>query len=502
MSKTVELYQQYVNYMQSVADIQYAAAVLQWDQETYMPAKSAPTRARQLATLSVLAHEKLSSNTLEKLLNELLDHPQLNEKQQKNVALSYKDYQKQKKYTPQFVEQLSNASSVAFNAWVKARKENNFSFFKEPLHNMVQLKQQEAAILGYQQHAYNALLNEYEPGCSVNFLDNLFSTLEKPLKALIDKANQLKPIDTSFLKQHFCKTKQWEWGMYLLKALHFDFEAGRQDISEHPFTTNFSSKDVRLTTRIDEHDFANITWSCIHELGHGLYEQGLPEEEYGLPLGTYASLAIHESQSRLWENNVGRSLAFWQYYYPKLQTYFPEQLQVVSVVDFFKAINKISPSLIRTEADELTYHAHIQIRYNIEKLLIEGTLAVNDLPYYWNEQYKQYLNVIVPDDLNGVLQDVHWSHGSFGYFPTYSLGSLYAAQFYAAFIKENSSFIQQLENGNTLSLLQWLRQKIHVQGRYYNSNELCSNITQQTLNVEYFINYMQQKIDTIKLYEK
>jgi carboxypeptidase Taq len=274
--------------------------------------------------------------------------------------------------------------------------------------------------------------------------------------------------------------------------MHFDLEAGRQDISEHPFTTSFSSHDVRVTTRIDEKDFGNMTWSCIHELGHALYEQGLPGDQYGLPLGEPCSFSIHESQSRLWENQVGRSHSFWKFYYPQLQKIFG-QLEKISVDDFYKGINKVKPSLIRTEADEVSYHFHVYVRYQLEKKLIEGSITVKDIPRYWKEEYKKHLGIEVPDDLRGALQDVHWSHGSFGYFPTYSLGSFYASQF---FLKANQlipGLQKQIESGKFDELLNWLRANIHQYGRYYTSEELCSRVSGETLNIKYFIQYLLDK---------
>ena len=285
--------------------------------------------------------------------------------------------------------------------------------------------------------------------------------------------------------------------MDLIKQLGFDFDGGRQDIAEHPFTTNFSSQDVRLTTRIDENDFSNMTWSCIHECGHGLYEQGLPATGYGLPLGEYTSLSIHESQSRLWENNVGRSLDCWRYFFPKAQACFPQSLGDISLPDFYKGINKVQPSFIRTEADELTYHFHVQVRYELEKKLIEGSLQAKDIPAWWNEHYHQLLGVVVPDDRQGCLQDVHWSHGSFGYFPTYSLGSLYAAQFFAFAQKNIPDLTMHITNGEYKPLLNWLRTCIHVHGRKFTSEELCNRITGEGLNIDFFMQYASNKYKEI-----
>jgi len=341
------------------------------------------------------------------------------------------------------------------------------------------------------------LLDEFEKGATVELLDKTFNDLLPTLKNLLDRILQQPQVSDSFLKQHFSKDQQWEWGIELIRNLNFDFDAGRQDISEHPFSVSFNSNDVRITTRIDENDFGNMTWSCIHETGHALYEQGLPDEQYGLPLGEACSYSIHESQSRLWENNVGRSKNFWQYYYPVLQKHFTEQFKNISAEEFYRGINKVQPSFIRTEADELTYHFHVYIRYELEKKLLEGSLSAHDIPAYWNEQYKKYLGVTVPDDKTGCLQDVHWSHGSFGYFPTYSLGSFYAAQFYEIAKSQINALEIEIEGGNTTSLLNWLRQNIHSKGRFFTSEDLCRQVTGSGLDVSHFITYLLQKYASI-----
>jgi carboxypeptidase Taq len=305
---------------------------------------------------------------------------------------------------------------------------------------------------------------------------------------------QQPQVNDDFLKQHFDRSKQWEFGMTVLKDFGFDFEAGRQDISEHPFTTSFNSRDVRLTTRIDENDFSNMTWSCIHELGHGLYEQGLPVEQYGLPLGEAASLTIHESQSRLWENHIGRSLSFCRKYLPLLKQFFPQQFNTIDALQLYKAINKVQPSFIRTEADELTYHFHVMIRYELEKALISNELQTEDIPAYWNEQYRNLLGVDVMSDKVGCLQDVHWSHGSFGYFPTYSMGSFYATQFYRSALGQLGSTDSQL---NTGPILEWLKEQIHSKGRQFLSDELCLRVTGEKLNIQYFLDYLLDKYRNI-----
>lgn len=490
---TAELYEQYKVALQKIADLKFSAAVLQWDQETYMPVKSLTTRARQLATLTETAHNFFTEEKMGNLLEELSQRTNLNENKKRNVELSLYDFNKERKLSSEFVRSLSVAVSRSFQSWMDARRSNSFDIFEQNLNLLIQLKKAETQQLGYEGHPYNALLNEYERGCTVMLLDNTFHLIRQPLKDLITNISTQPQVNDDFLTQPFAKQQQWNFGIELIKKLGFDFEAGRQDISEHPFTTNFSSKDVRITTRIDENHFGNMTWSCLHELGHALYEQGLPEEEYGLPLSEYASLSIHESQSRLWENNVGRSEGFWKHYIQLLRPFFPGQFDNVDARSFFKGINKVQPSLIRTEADELTYHFHVMIRYELEKLLIAGELSAKDIPAYWNEQYKKYLGLEVPDDKRGCLQDVHWSHGSFGYFPTYSLGSLYAAQFFATAEKKVPSLEKDIAEGKTDELLSWLRKNVHQYGRKFTSAQLCEHITGETLNVSYFLDYATRK---------
>ena len=494
---TTDLYQAYTKRMQKIADLRSSSAVLQWDQETYMPVKGAAFRGQQLATLSEISHELFTSEETHRLLIELLGRADLSNEQKRNVELSFEDYTKQKKLPSEFVRKLVETINKSFHSWIEARRENRFAPFEPDLSKLVELKKQEADLLGYKHHPYDALLNDYEKGANVAMINAVFDKMIPELHSILDKILSATPVDNSFLYRHYSKDDQWQFGMQLLKEMHFDFESGRQDISEHPFTTSFSSQDVRVTTRIDEKDFANMTWSCIHELGHALYEQGLPANQYGLPLGEACSLSIHESQSRLWENQVGRSLHFWRHYYPILQRKFQEQLGDVAVDEFYYGINKVQPSLIRTEADEVTYHFHVYIRYSLEKKLIEGTLKAKDIPAFWQEQYKQLLHVEVPDDVHGSLQDVHWSHGSFGYFPTYSLGSFYAAQLFNKAKEENPSLETDVINGRFDTLLVWLRNNIHQYGRYYTSEELCAKICGKPLDTQYFVNYVLDKYQKI-----
>lgn len=494
---TKPTYEDYRNRMSAIADLRYAAAVLQWDQETYLPARGAARRGQQVATLAEAAHERFTADETGALLQHLNGAPELTELEKRNVELSLEDYEKLKKIPASYVHQLARTTQQAFHHWVDARKKNDFSLFSTSLQQLVALKKQEAGYLGYSEHPYDALLNDYDKGSTVSKLDPLFSSLKHPLKVLLDRILQKPVPDNRLLRNTFPKNQQWAFGMKILERIGYDFEAGRQDIAEHPFTINFCAGDVRITTRIDEQDFTNMTWSTIHEAGHALYEQGLPDDQYGLPLGEAASLSIHESQSRLWENHVGRSTAFFGFLEPLLKEHFPGQFDQLHTENLYHAVNTVQPSLIRTEADELTYHFHVMIRYELEKALFSDTLKPEDIPAAWNELYRNYLGITVPDNSRGCLQDVHWSHGSFGYFPTYSLGSFYAAQFFHAATEAIPDLNAELRNGEFAPLLNWLRKAVHTHGRRWNSEELCLKISGEPLNTRYFMDYLLDKYGNI-----
>lgn len=483
--------------MQKIADLNYAISVLNWDQETYLPPKGVAHRAQQISTLSGMAHELFTEENLGSLLVKLSKDKTLNEIEQQNVARTQRDYLKNKKLPTSFVIELSNATSTAFHAWIEARKKEDFSIYIKPLEKMVELQRKKAEIYSYEKHPYNALMDDYEPGATVAEIDTLFKEVKDKLSPFTQAIFKQSKPDNSFMFLKYPYQKQWDYGVDILKQLGYDFEAGRQDLSEHPFTTSFSPQDVRVTTRVDENNLYDMLWSCIHEGGHALYEQGLKPEEYGMPCGQAVSLGIHESQSRLYENNVGRSKAFWKVNYATLQDTFPENLNNISFGTFYKGINMVEPSLIRTDADELTYHFHIMIRYEIEKQLIEGSIAVKDLEKVWNDAYKKYLNIDVPSPKKGVLQDVHWAHGGFGYFPTYSLGSFYAAQFFQKIQQDVPNLENALSNGDAKPLLNWLRENIHQHGQLYSAQELCKKATGESLKFDYFMQYAKNKYKEI-----
>ncbi|HLF62153.1 MAG TPA: carboxypeptidase M32 [Saprospiraceae bacterium] len=489
----MNLYEEYVRKMRRIADIEHAVAILHWDKEVNLPKGASYFRSQQIATLSSMAHEQFIDDSTGILLDRLMSSSDLDADHKRNVELSLRDYHKAVMLPTSFVERLSMAQSEAFTAWIVARDANDFSAFAPAFEHLVFLKREEADLRGYVNERYDALLDIYEPGLTVVEVDRLFDEARDRIIPLIRKIRAGTQADTSFLHEHYPREMQWQFGLEVIRQLGYNFDWGRQDISTHPFTISFSPQDVRITTRIDENDFSNMLWSCIHECGHALYEQGLPVHQYGLPLGSPASLAIHESQSRLWENQVARSKVFWHYQLPRLKAVFPENLTDISLDHFHAAINHIAPNLIRTEADELHYHLHVIIRYEIERELVNTDLSVNTLQDLWNQKYREYLQVDVPDDRKGILQDVHWSHGSFGYFPTYSMGSFYAAQFYQKAEQDIPDLPHEIAEGRYTSLHAWLRENVYAHGRRWDPEDLCRSITGLPLGIDHFITYVKHK---------
>lgn len=480
--------------MRTVADLEKAGAILSWDQETMMPEEGGAFRAQQLATLSGIAHERFTDEENSARLDRLSGSDQLEANEQKNLERIREDFDKARKYSTEFVQELSRAQSEAFQAWRKAKEADDFEIFAPELERMVSLKQKEAGLLGYEDHPYDPLLDSFEPGLKTQEVERVFKGLRARLEPLLSTLkSSSSEAEEGIMYRHYPVQEQLDFSLEVLQAMGYDLKKGRQDLSPHPFTISFSPQDVRVTTRMDANNLHEGIWSSIHEGGHALYEQGLPIEAYGLPEGEACSLAIHESQARLWENIIGRGRAFWQHFFPKLKDRFPENLKDVNLDQFLRAMNTVRPSLIRTNADELTYHFHIIIRFEIEKALIEGSLKVKDVPEVWNQKYEEYLGVEVPSDAQGCLQDVHWSHGGFGYFPTYSLGSLYSAQFYKQASEEQGDLEEKIAKGDLHTLREWLRENIHQWGRLERSGELCKRVTGKELDPDPFIDYAWKK---------
>lgn len=489
-----------MNRLLEIRRIQSAASVLSWDQETYMPAGGGTARAEQIATLEGLAHEKLVSREVETLLTGWVDPatgqaPEgWDEPSRSLLRETWRDFSRAKKLPSAFVVRLSRECSLAQQAWVTAREESRFSKFLPSLKTIIGLKREEAQYLGYRDSPYDALLDTYEPGATIAHLAPMFRELRERLVPLLKKVQGSGvTIDDSCVHQRFDQAKQMEFGRLVLVAMGYDFERGRLDLSAHPFTTSFHPTDVRVTTRVFETDLPSCLFSCIHEGGHGLYDQGLDPRYYGSPLGESLSLGFHESQSRLWENCVGRSRAFWRCFYPVLQHTFPEQLATVPLDRFYAAINRVAPSCIRVEADELTYNLHIMLRVDIEQALIENRIQPDDLPELWNDTMQSYLGIVPQRDADGVLQDVHWSMGAFGYFPTYTLGNLYSVQFFEQADLELPQLEEDIAAGRLIPLRRWLEQKIHRWGRMFTPDHLARRVTGNGVNPEPFLRYLETK---------
>lgn len=498
--KTLATLEPLINRLLEIRRIQSAASVLSWDQETYMPAGGGAARAEQIATLEGLAHEKLVSQEVETLLADWIDPATgqaaagWDEPSRSLLRETWRDFSRAKKLPSAFVIRLSRECSLAQQAWVTAREESRFSKFLPSLRTIISLKREEADYLGYRNSPYDALLDTYEPGATIGQLAPLFTELRERLVVLLRKVQASGvAVDDTCLHQRFDQAKQIEFGRLVLVAMGYDFERGRLDLSAHPFTTSFHPTDVRVTTRVFEKDLPSCLFSCIHEGGHGLYDQGLDPRYYGSPLGESVSLGIHESQSRLWENCVGRSRAFWHCFYPILQQTFPQQLATVPLDLFYAAINRASPSLIRVEADELTYNLHIMLRVEIEQALIENRVQPDDLPELWNEKMQSYLGIVPEQDAEGVLQDVHWSMGAFGYFPTYTLGNLYAVQFFEQAKQELPQLEEHIAAGQLVPLRRWLEQKIHRWGRMFTPDHLARRVTGKGVSPEPFLRYLEGK---------
>lgn len=482
-------------------EISRALALIDWDYETYMPPGSAEARAETKSRLSRLLHEMFTSDEVGHLLRlleeEIKDLP-YDAPQAGIIRVTRRRYDRSIKLPSSLVASLSRAESLGYNAWEKARAEANFDHFRPHLERIVELQVEKANALATADDPYDTLLDLFEPGIKSSAVSSLFDRLKSELvpfaQALYDRA---EIVDDSILRQPYDVDAQWEFTLAVIQAIGFDLNRGRQDRSLHPFTIGLSPSDVRLTTRIDPTNLASGLYASIHEAGHGLYEQGLPVELADTFLGEAASQSVHESQSRLWENIVGRSKPFWRHFLPIAARYFPAQLKGVDVEDIYRAVNRVHPSPIRVEADEVTYNLHIFLRFELERDLIHGRLQVRELPDAWNEKTRQYLGFTPRDDAEGVLQDVHWASGLFGYFPTYSLGTILSVQLYNEALKAHPSIPDEMERGDFSTLGRWLRENIYVHGSLYTPVELVQKATGRGFEPEPFIEYIKAKYSDV-----
>lgn len=494
--------------------LRHVSSLLGWDQETYMPSRGIEERAEQISLLETLIHEKITSTSTKEALQGAMETVETAietgmDGETKVAGSSSKHLspihraaflrewgrrvERASKIPKQLVARLSYATSVGQAKWARAKTEASYELFKPYLQEILILIREVAAALGFKDTPYDPLLDEYEPGMTCAVLSPLFEQLQKDLVPLVTEIAFTSKVDDSCLHVPFSNQAQEAFGKRILQAMGFPWERARLDVSVHPFTSTLGKDDVRITTRYNPTYFPTAIFGIIHEAGHGLYDLGFGDDIRGTILAEGTSLGIHESQSRFWENCIGRHRAFWMYWFPILKKEYLPVLEPVLFDTFLKAINQVRPSLIRVEADEVTYPLHIILRYNLEKALIEDTLSLSDLPVAWNDGMEGLLGIRPSHDGEGVLQDIHWSMGSFGYFPTYALGTLYAAQFFSSLLKEHPGVLKEVEQGKYGTIVQWLKQRVHIHGKVFTAEELCRQISGSAIDSHYFLRYVREK---------
>lgn len=479
-----------------ISDLGAAQSLLGWDLHTYMPSGAAEDRGYQQAALARIIHARNTSPELGELLEDLIqavDKEDPDSDQACLVRLMHKEYSKNLKIDPKWVEEFQQVSAKANLSWRKAREESDFSLFQPMLVKLVEMAQQYAHFFSPFEHVYDPLLDEFEPGVTTAEVQRIFNEIRPQQIELIRAISEKPALEDSFLFQSFPQPVQQEVSMDVITHLGYDWLHGRMDSSAHPFTSGFGIGDVRITTRFDPNALPAALFASIHECGHALYELGVSPDIARTALAEGASSAFHESQSRMYENLVGRSMPFWQFYYPKLLERFPAQLGNVSLESFYAAINRVKPSFIRVEADEATYNLHIMLRMELEIALLEGSLPVSELPQVWNERMQAYLGITPPDDAQGVLQDIHWSMGLMGYFSTYALGNLIASQLWEKIQADIPDIEQHFIVGDFMPLLDWLRQNVHRHGRKYTPLTLIKKITGTSIDPAPYMRYLQTK---------
>lgn len=495
------LEKEFLDYIRKMQAYEEAINVMYWDLRTGAPKKGVQQRSEVIGMLSTEAFEMLISDQMNKYLTALSKEGVYEDLQfmtKKAVDILKKEYNKNKVIPPEEYREYVTLCSKAESIWEEAKEKSDFQLFAPYLQKLVDFNKKLINYWGYEGNRYNALLNEYEPGITVETLDRVFSQVRDRIVPLVKQISEssIKP-NTDFIFKKFTKENQKQLSEFLLKELGYDFEAGRLDETVHPFEITLNRNDVRVTTKYDENDFRTAIFGTIHECGHAIYEQNISQELEGTLLCSGTSMGIHESQSLFYENFVGRNKDFWQRYFEKLKAYSKDQFNDVTLDHYYEAINESKPSLIRIEADELTYCLHIMIRYEIEKALFNDEISVEELPRIWNEKYEEYLGITPPNDAQGVLQDVHWAGGSFGYFPSYALGYMYAAQIKKAMVKDLPNFDELIETGQFEEIKDWLAYKIHQFGRTKQPLEIMKDVTGEELNAQHLVEYLEEKYKKI-----
>ncbi len=495
-------YSELITTLKRIAVLRSTAALLGWDERTMMPPRAAAYRGDQFALLAGMIHEQFTHPRIGELLHacetsDLMADPDSDTAA--NIREIRRDYDRATRLPSTLVAELARMRAVGHHAWTSAKKDSNYAAFEPTLARILDLVRQEATCYApVSGELYDGLLDGYEPGETTANLRTIFAALRPRLIELVRKimdSGRQAPLE--ILTRHYPVDAQATLAREAAAAVGYDFEAGRLDTSVHPFSSAIAPGDVRITTRYDEHWFGDGFFSTLHEVGHALYNQGMAAEHFGTPLGTHCSLGIHESQSRLWENQVGRSRSFWKLFFPRVKAFFPQSAGDLTEQQWYFAVNDVRPSLIRTESDETTYNLHIMLRFELELLLLHDQLSTRDLPEAWNAKMEEYLGVKPRTDREGVLQDVHWSSGAFGYFPTYTLGNLYAAQFYEQACHDIGEMDARIERGDFTSLLQWLREKIHRAGRRYTAAQLVQRITHKPLSADPLLRHLTTKANEV-----
>ncbi len=483
--------------LREISDLRAAGAVLSWDQATYMPEGGAAARGRQSATLSRLAHEKWVSAEIGRLLDALAPFGESRPYDDDDASLirvGRREYDKAIRVPPDWVARANAHSTASYDAWTRARPANDFAAMVPYLEKAIELSREYSEFFAPYRHVADPHIDDADEGMTTASIRRVFGDLRRELVPMVRAICDQPPSDDSCLRQTFPKTAQFDFGLSVAKRMGYDTKRGRLDLTHHPFCTKFSAGDVRITTRVNEHDLGDALFSTLHEAGHAMYEQGVRPALEGMPLGHGVSAGVHESQSRLWENVVARSRGFWQHFYPPLQHVFPDQLARIPLDTFHRAINKVSRSLIRTDADEVTYNLHVMLRFDIELRLLEGTLRVKDLPQAWNAGMDENLGIVPPDDRDGCLQDVHWYGGSIGGgFQGYTIGNILGAQFYAAALKAHPGIPGEIARGEFSTLHAWLRDNIYQHGAKFAPNELLKRVTGSAMTMRPYLDYLRGK---------
>lgn len=486
-----------------VYDLENAHALLQWDQSTYMPKGGGAARGRQMATLGKLAHEKMTDPKIGRLLDALVPHGEnlpYDSDDASLIRVARRKFEKATQVPASFMADFTTHTAETYTVWTEARPADDFSKVQPYLEKTLEYSRRMADFFPGYEHIADPLIDFSDAGMRASTLEKLFADLREELVPLVKAVTEMAPVDDSCLKLTYPEQQQRIFGEQVIQRLGYDFNRGRQDKTHHPFMTKFSLGDVRITTRFNEKDLSEALFSTIHESGHAMYEQGIRMEYEGTPLADGTSSGVHESQSRLWENIVGRSRGFWEHFYPELQRMFPDQLGGTSLDTFHRAVNKVQPSLVRTDADELTYNLHVMIRFDLELALLEGKLEVKDLPEAWRERYRQDLGVASADDKDGVLQDVHWYSGTIGgVFQGYTIGNILSAQFYETALKTHPEIPEQIRQGEFGTLRGWLTEHLYQHGAKFTADELTERTTGSKLSIDPYIRYLKGKFGELYL---